>query len=79
MMGTKTRDFAPLPDGRSLEWLVPTDNFYRRLDRKLDLSFVGDLAKDCYACLGGPSVGLVVFFRLQLVMFFDGIRTSCRF
>ena len=38
-MGIKIRYFAPLPD-LSLEELVPKDNFYCRLDRKLDLSFV---------------------------------------
>ncbi len=31
IMGTKIRDFAPLPD-LSLEELVSKDNFYRRLD-----------------------------------------------
>ena len=31
----------PLTD-LSLEELVPKDNFYRHLDRKLDLSFVRD-------------------------------------
>ena len=66
MMGTKTRNFAPLPD-LSLEELVPQDNFYRRLDARLDLSFVRDLVEDRYACSGRPSVDPVVFFRLQLV------------
>ncbi len=42
MMGTKIRNFAPLPD-LSLEDLVPKDNFYRRLEATLDLSFVRDL------------------------------------
>ncbi len=55
MMGTKTRNFAPLPE-LSLEELVPQDNFYRRLDARLDLSFVRDLVRDCYACSGRPSV-----------------------
>jgi transposase len=77
MMGTKIRNFAPLP-GLSLEELVPKDNFYRRLDRKLDLSFVRDLVEDCYACWGRPSVDPVVFFRLQLVMFFEDIRSERR-
>ena len=75
MMGTKVRDFAPLPD-LSLEELVPKVNFYRRLDERLDLSFVRDLVKDCYASSGRPSVDPVVFFRLQLVMFFEDIRSE---
>ncbi len=76
MMGAKIRSFAPLPDDLSLEELVPKDNFYRRLDAMLDLSFVRDLVRDCYASSGRPSVDPVVFFRLQLVMFFEGIRSE---
>jgi transposase len=75
MMGTKTRRFAPLPD-LSLEELVPYDNFYRRLEATLELSFVRDLVRDCYASSGRPSVDPVVFFRLQLVMFFEDIRSE---
>jgi hypothetical protein len=43
MMGTKVRSFAPLPEDLSLEDLVPEDNFYRRLETRLDLSFVREL------------------------------------
>jgi transposase len=76
MMGTKTRLFTPVP-AVSLEELVPADHFYRHLDRALDLSFVRDLVRDRYAVgLGRPSVDPVVFFRLQLVMFFEGIRSE---
>jgi hypothetical protein len=48
MMGIKTRTFASLPD-LSLEELVPQDNFYRRLQERIDLSFVRELVRDCYA------------------------------
>src|SRR5215207_7226326 len=77
MMGTKMRHFSPLRN-LSLEELVPKDNFYRRLDAMLDLSFVRDLVRECYACSGHPSVDPVVFFRLQLVMFFENIRSERR-
>jgi len=73
---SKLHDFALLPS-LSLEELVPNDNFYRRLDRKLDLSFVGELVKDCYASSGRPNVDPVVF-HLQLVMFFEDIRCERR-
>ena len=76
MMGTKIRSFASLPDDLSLEELVPQDNFYRRLEATLDLSFVRDLVRDCYASSGRPSVDPAVFFRLQLVMFFEDIRSE---
>jgi|SRR5215212_9986807 len=77
MMGTKIRHFSPLPN-LSLEELVPKDNLYRRLEERLDLSFVRELVRDCYACSGRPSVDPVVFFRLQLVMFFENIRSERR-
>jgi len=62
MMGTKVRTFAPLPDDLSLEDLVPEDNFYRRLEARLDLSFIRELVAPLYASGGRPSVDPVVFF-----------------
>ncbi len=76
MMGTKERNFPPLPNDISLEDLVPENNFYRRLQEKLDLSFVRELVEDLYAHFGRPSVDPEVFFRLQLVMFQEGIRSE---
>jgi hypothetical protein len=71
MMGTKERNFQPLPEDISLEDLVAQDNFYRRLQQKLDLSFVRALVEDRYAACGRPSVDPEVFLRLQLVMFYE--------
>jgi transposase len=76
MMGTKVRSLAPLPEDLSLEDLVPEDNFYRRLETRLDLSFVRELVGPLYANGGRPSVDPVVFFKLQLVMFFEDIRSE---
>src|SRR2546426_12752861 len=75
MMGTKARSFAPLIHV-SLEDLVPTDHFYRHLERTLDLSFVREFVQTTYACKGRPSIDPVVFFKLQPVMFFEGIRSE---
>src|SRR5215210_6389107 len=75
MMGTKARLFAPLPPV-SLEELVPSDHFYRRLERALDLTFVRELVRDAYADSGRPSIDPVVFFKLQLVLFFEGLRSE---
>jgi transposase len=60
----------------AIESYVPKDHFYRHLERTLDLSFVRDLAADCYASGGRPSIDPEVFFRLQLLMFFAGIRSE---
>jgi len=75
MMGSKQRDFLTLVHV-SLDQLVPANHFYRRLDRVLDLAFVRDLVADRYAHSGRPSVDPVVFFKLQLVMLFEGIRSE---
>src|SRR5713226_2234326 len=75
MMGSKQRSFAPLIN-RSLEDLVPPDHFYRHLERTLDLSFVRQFVQETYAGIGRPSIDPVVFFKLQLVMFFEGIRSE---
>jgi transposase len=72
MMGSKERHFA-LPLQISLEDLVPADHFYRHLERTLNLSFVRAFVNETYAHSGRPSIDPIVFFKLQLVMFFEGI------
>src|SRR5215217_2318074 len=76
MMGIKVRSFAALPRDLSLEDLVPEDHFYRRLEARLDLSFVRELVAPFYAGGGRPSVDPVVFFKLQLVLFFEELRSE---
>ncbi|MDQ4147194.1 MAG: transposase [Pseudomonadota bacterium] len=75
MLGYKAKHFQPHV-AICLDDLVPRDNFYRHLDAKLDLSFVRELVKDKYSAIGRPSIDPVVFFKLQLIMFFEGIRSE---
>ena len=75
MMGIKPRCFQPI-EHVTLEDLVPADHFYRHLNRTFDLSFVRDLVADQYANGGRPSIDPVVFFKLQLVLFFEDIRSE---
>src|SRR5215213_3479621 len=75
MMGKKEQDFAALLPV-TLEDLVPPDSFYRHLDRSLDLGFVRELVREAYADIGRPSIDPVVFFKLQLILFFEGIRSE---
>jgi transposase len=75
MLRVKERAFAPLCN-LSIEDLVPADHFYRHLDAQLDLSFVREWVKAAYAERGRPAIDPVVFFKLQLVMFFEGIRSE---
>jgi hypothetical protein len=60
----------------SLESLVPSNHFYRHLHATLDLSFVWDWVAELYAPVGRPSIDPVVFFRLQLILFFEGYRSE---
>jgi transposase len=64
------------PIAVSLENLVPQVSFYRHLEATLDLSFVRDWARELYAERGRPSINPVVFIKLQLVMFFEGLRSE---
>src|SRR5215212_11895604 len=75
MMGRKNRSFGPLPPV-TLEDLVPPSHFYRHLERTLDLAFVRDLVRGTYAEIGRPSIDPVVFFKLQLILFFEGLRSE---
>jgi transposase len=75
MMGTKARLFAPLPPV-SLEELIPPNHCYRHLEQRLDLGFVRDLVRDAYAETGRPSIDPVIFFKLQLILFFEGLRSE---
>src|SRR5947199_8474033 len=75
MMGIKQRNFAPLINV-SLEELVPQDHFYRHPERTLDLSFVREFVQQTYAHGGRSFIGPIVFFKLRLVLFFEGIRSE---
>ena len=60
----------------SLDALVPAHHFYRHLESKLDLAFVRDLVRSAYKEGGRPSIDPITFFKLQLIMFFEGIRSE---
>ncbi|MDQ5852536.1 MAG: transposase, partial [Chloroflexota bacterium] len=64
------------PGAWHVEELVASNHFYRHVEQVLDLSFVRDLVRPCYAAGGRPSIDPVVFFKLQLIMFFEGIRSE---
>ena len=60
----------------SLEDLVPHDHFYRHVERTIDLAFVRELVEKTYAGSGRPSIDPIAFFKLQLVLFFEGLRSE---
>ena len=64
------------PIAVSLEDLVPPNHFYRYLEARLNLVFVRDWVRDLYSDRGRPGIDPVVFFKLQLILFFEGIRSE---
>lgn len=76
MLGQKAR-VCKVHTALCLEDLVPADHFYRQVEAKLDMSFVRALVAETYSRQRGrPSIDPVVFFKLQLIMFFEGIRSE---
>ena len=62
-----------------LESFVAEDHFLRRIDRVLDLSFIRELTAARYADgQGRPSIDPEVYFRMQLVAYFNGITKDRR-
>jgi len=75
MLGHKAREFKQ-HKSISLDDLVPDDNFYCQVERIIDLGFVRELTGEFYSSIGRPSIDPVVFFKLQLIAFFEGVRSE---
>lgn len=56
-----------------LSTLVPLDNFYRRLNKVLDLSFLYKSTKKYYGTEGKQSIDPIVFFKICLVGYLNNI------
>jgi transposase len=56
--------------------LVPTDNFYRRLEKTIDLHFLYGATKDYYGSEGQESIDPVVFFKILLVGYLNNINSD---
>ncbi|MDZ7767030.1 MAG: transposase [Melioribacteraceae bacterium] len=53
--------------------LVPDDNFYRRLESVLDMRFLYKEVRNLYGKTGKPSIDPVVFIKMLLYGYFEGI------
>src|SRR5688572_30393476 len=51
---------------------------FRHRERRLDLAFVRDPIRETSAGIGRPSIDPVVFFKRQLILFFEGLRSERR-
>lgn len=81
MQGKK--EFTPkLFYSLSLDNLVPEDDFYRLLNRSIDLRFLYNQTKQYYGNEGQESIDPVVFFKICIVGYLNNItsdRTLVRF
>ncbi|MDP3920757.1 MAG: IS1182 family transposase [Candidatus Omnitrophota bacterium] len=57
-----------------LDDLVSPGDLYRKIDEAIDFTFIHDLAKDVYSHTGQPSLDPIVFFKIELVGFLEGIH-----
>lgn len=55
---------------------VPENNFYRRLDAAIDLSFLYKSTEQYYGKVGNPGIDPVVFFKLILTGCFENIESD---
>ena len=62
----------------SLDKAVSEDDFYRKLDRILDLSFLYKECKSLYGTTGNPSIDPVVFFKILIVGYLENIIYDCQ-
>lgn len=59
-----------------LDNLVPMDNFYRQLDKALDLEFLYKATSDYYGDEGQESIDPKVFFKICLVGYLNNINSD---
>lgn len=60
----------------TLHDLVPADNYYRQLDKTLDLHFLYAATKQYYGSEGQESIDPVVFFKILLVGYLNNINSD---
>lgn len=73
MMGRKKFDMKQYHN-LSLDDLVNPGHLYRKIDDAIDFAFIYDLAKDTYSHTGQPSLDPVVFFKIELIGFLEGLH-----
>lgn len=62
----------------SISDLVPEQNYYRRIDRELELQFIYRVTKKYYGREGQDSIDPVVFFKILLVGYLNNIGSDRR-
>ncbi|MHB1417687.1 MAG: transposase, partial [Chloroflexota bacterium] len=75
MLGLKSRQSKLFYDF-SLEMTVPQDDFYRLLEKAVDLSWVRGWVAHCYSAIGRSSVDPEVFAKIELIGYLEGITSE---
>lgn len=57
-----------------LDDFVKPGNLYRKIEEAVDFSFIYEFAKERYSQFGQPSLDPVIFFKIELVGFLEGIH-----
>lgn len=60
----------------TLENLMPSDHFLRKLDDVIDFNFIYDIAKPLYSNTGRPSIDPVVIVKMMLLGYLYGINSE---
>lgn len=59
--------------GFSLDAAVPQNDFYRKLEARVDLSWARDEVAHCYSDVGRPSIDPEVFAKIELIAYLEDI------
>jgi transposase len=78
MQGEKAATTPRLFTCGCVEQIVPQDDYYRRLEKAVDFSFVSKLAAPFYAERGRPSVDPEVLAKIMLIGYLEGIASERR-
>jgi transposase len=62
----------------TLEQLVPADNFYRRLNKAIDMQWLYKSTRQYYGSEGQESIDPVVFFKMCLIGYINNINSDRR-
>ena len=73
MQGKKPAADPKLFTMACVESLVPADDYYRRLEKAVDFSFITELARPYYAKRGRPSIDPIVLGKIALIGYLEGI------
>jgi transposase len=73
MQGKKPAAAPKLFAMACVESLVPEDDYYRKLEKAVDFSFIEELARPYYAKRGRPSIDPVVLSKIALIGYLEGI------